>query len=201
VQEYGAELTSITLRRGPCFGSCPMYEVTLRADGTATWDGERFVDRLGHYEGQVDANDYERLARFIQRAGFFGWKLEYLGDVTDLPDYVLTVVAGNKTKTVRQNGVDEPPDFWVIAALVDHLAEAVDWAATTTQPEGSCYDWTAVHDHQPRARRSYGCTAPAGSTPPATRWSFAAVSRKDSIRVTYCWTASCIPQPARSRRS
>jgi hypothetical protein len=24
---------------------------------------------------------------------------------------------------VRQNGTDEPPDFWVIAALVDGLAE------------------------------------------------------------------------------
>jgi hypothetical protein len=32
---------------------------------------------------------------------------------------------------VRQNGVDEPPDFWVIAALVDHLAAAIDWAAAS----------------------------------------------------------------------
>jgi hypothetical protein len=147
MQEYGAELTSITFRRGACFGACPIYEVTLRSDGTATWDGERFVDRLGHYEGQVDLNDYGRLAGFIQRAGFFGWEPEYLANVTDLPDYVLTVVAGGKTKTVRQNGVDEPPDFWVIAALVDHLAEAVEW--TVDQAEGVCHDWTAVHDHQP----------------------------------------------------
>jgi Domain of unknown function (DUF6438) len=133
MEEYQEEMTSVTLRRGPCFGTCPMYEVTLTADGSASWHGERFVDRLGHHEGQVDVNDFGRLARFIQRAEFFGWEPEYLANVTDLPDYFLTVVASNQSKTVRQNGVDEPADFWVIAALVDGLALAVEW---TPAPSG-----------------------------------------------------------------
>ena len=147
VVQYRAEINSMTLRRGACFGSCPIYAVTLAADGLADWDGERFVDRLGRYQGQVDLNDYERIARFIQRAGFFSWEPEYLANVTDLPDYFLTVEAGNQTKTVRQNGVDEPADFWVIAALVDCLAEALDWTAVPL--EGTCHDWTAVHGHEP----------------------------------------------------
>lgn len=134
METYARNVTSVTLRRGPCFGTCPIYEVTLTADGSATWEGERFVDRLGRFQGQVDVNDFRRLARFIERAGFFGWAPEYLGNVTDLPDYFLTVVtdggAGGQTKTVRQNGVDEPPDFWVIAAVVDGLAEAVTWTAS-----------------------------------------------------------------------
>lgn len=129
--EYGLEITSITLRRGACFGTCPIYEVTLNADGTATWDGERFVDLLGQYEGEVDLNDYRRLAAFVLRAGFLDWKPEYVADVTDLPDYIVTVEAGGQTKSVRQNGVDEPPDFWVIAALVDHLAGAINWTTTS----------------------------------------------------------------------
>jgi uncharacterized protein DUF6438 len=148
MEEYRVRITSITLRRGPCFGTCPMYEVTLAADGTASWDGERFVERLGHHQGQVDINDFERLARFVDRAGFFGWNPEYLADVTDLPDYILTVTAGDQTKTVRQNGVDEPADFWVIAAVVDGLAEGVDWTQASGQ-QGSCHDWTAVHVHEP----------------------------------------------------
>jgi hypothetical protein len=146
--EYGAEITSVTLQRGPCFGMCPVYEVTLAADGTATWSGERFVDRVGSYQGQVDLNDYGRLVRFIQRAGFSGWDAEYVAaDVTDLPNYYLTAEAGGRAKTVRQYGMDQPPDFWVIAALVDRLAEAVAWTAAT--PKGTCHDWTAVHDRQP----------------------------------------------------
>jgi Domain of unknown function (DUF6438) len=141
------DIASITLRRGPCFGTCPVYDVTLSADGTATWNGQNFVERMGQHQGQVDLNDYGRLSRFIDRAGFFDWAPEFLTTVTDLPDYFLTVVTGDETKTVRQNGVDRPADFWVIAALVDHLAEAIDW--TPVAQPANCHDWTAVHRHDP----------------------------------------------------
>jgi len=144
---YAPEIVSIALRRGPCFGTCPVYEVTLAADGTATWNGERFVDRTGRHEGQVDLNDYGRLSRFVARAGFFDWAPEFLANVSDLPDYFLTVVTADETKTVRQNGTDRPADFWVIAALVDHLAEAVSWSPVP--PADPCHDWSAVHRHQP----------------------------------------------------
>jgi len=124
--------------------------VTLAADGTATWNGERFVDRVGHYQGQVDVGVYDHLARFIDRVGFFGWDPEYANpNVTDLPDYFLTVVADGHTKTVRQYGVDEPADFWVIAALVDCIADDIDFTATAA--DGECRDWTAVHDRRPPA--------------------------------------------------
>jgi hypothetical protein len=125
-----------------------MYEVTPRSDGAGTWNGERFVQRLGRYTGEVRGDDYDRLARFVQRAGFFGWQAEYVANVTDTPDYFLTVTAGQLTKTVRQNATDEPPDFWVIATLVDALAASVDWTRAE-MPAVECRDWEAVHAHQP----------------------------------------------------
>jgi hypothetical protein len=125
-----------------------MYEVTLRSDGAATWYGERFVARLGRYTGEVSVDEYQKLARFIQRAELLGWQDEYVANVTDTPDYFLTVTVGQRTKTVRQNAIDEPPDFWVIATLIDALAATVDWALVEA-PIGVCRDWHAVHDHQP----------------------------------------------------
>ena len=150
MNSYSTDISSVKLRRGPCFGTCPMYEVTLRADGTATWDGERFVDRLGLHQGAVDVNDFGRLARFVERADFFSWEAEHLANVTDLPDYFLTVVRGGESKTVRQNGVDEPADFWVIATLVDGLACAIEWTLASDGATTTCRDWTAVLDREPR---------------------------------------------------
>jgi hypothetical protein len=147
MREDEASIASVTLRRGPCFGRCPVYEVSLASDGTATWNGERFVDRIGLCRGQVDLNDYDKLTRFVNRAGFFGWEPEYVANVSDLPNYFLTVVTEEQTKTVRQYGVDEPADFWVIATLVDRLAEGVQW--TTEPTEVPCHDWTAAHRHEP----------------------------------------------------
>jgi len=140
-------IISVTLQRGACFGSCPIYEVTLAADGAATWHGERFVDRVGDYQGQADLNDVGRLNRFVSRAGFLGWEPEYVANVTDLPNYFLTVVTEEQTRTVRQYGVDEPADFWVIATLVDHIAESVDWTAAA--PAGECRDWSATRRQEP----------------------------------------------------
>ncbi len=125
-------ITTIRLSRGPCFGTCPIYQVTLGADGTATWNGERFVKRIGRYRGEAEVNEVARLLAFVERAGFFGWDDEYVSNVTDTPDYILTVESNRGTKSVRQNASEEPPDFWVIAALVDGLAERIDWQPAET---------------------------------------------------------------------
>jgi hypothetical protein len=146
VEGHEDEISSITLRRGPCFGTCPVYEVTLRSDGLATWDGERFVQRVGRYTGEIGLEEYGRLARFVHRAGFFRWEDEYVTNVADLPDYFLTGGVSRAFKTVRQNGTDEPPDFWVIATLVDALAATVHWTAP-----GECRDWSAFHGSRPPA--------------------------------------------------
>lgn len=133
---------TVTLRRGPCRGFCPAYEVTLRADGSAVWNGDRFVDRIGRFHGQFDGSDFDRLARFIERSGFFEWDEEYSGGVSDIPDYELTVVGGDQKKRVLQNATDEPADFWVIAALVDGLAAGIDWMEGSL--EGTCGQWSAT---------------------------------------------------------
>ena len=43
------QITEIRLERTPCFGSCPVDEVILRPDGSATYIGKRFVKRIGRY--------------------------------------------------------------------------------------------------------------------------------------------------------
>ena len=136
------QITAVTLRRSGSRGFSPAYEVTLRADGSADWNGERFVLRIGRFYGQFDVRNFAKLAMFVERAGFFGWQDDYSSGVTDAPDYELAVAAGMRTKRVRQNGTDEPPDFWVIATVVDGLAAAIEWTADA--PIELCGQWTAT---------------------------------------------------------
>lgn len=136
------QITAVTLRRSGSRGFSPAYEVTLRADGSADWNGERFVLRIGRFHGQFDVRNFAKLAMFIERAGFFGWKDEYSGGITDAPDYELEVAAGMQTKRVRQNATDEPPDFWVIATVMDGLAAAIEWKVGSST--GVCGQWSAT---------------------------------------------------------
>jgi hypothetical protein len=122
-------ITAVTLSRTACFGTCPIYDVTLRARGFSSWHGEMFTDRIGDYRGEVEGGDFERLAAFIERCGFFNWDASYSApiQITDQPSYVLTVRRGGDTKSVSQYATDEPPDFWAIAAIVDAVANDVSW--------------------------------------------------------------------------
>lgn len=36
---------------------------------------------------------------------------------------------GNDLKTLTQSGTEDPADFWVLSALVDHVANQVEWVA------------------------------------------------------------------------
>lgn len=124
---YRTSFRSISLTRGMCFGTCPVYSVTLRADGTATWNGEAFVDRLGEFRGEFWEGEFDRLARFIQRSGFFDWHDEYAEAVTDNPTYTIEVERDGRSKRVLQYATDEPSDFWVIGRLIDSIAAEATW--------------------------------------------------------------------------
>jgi len=47
--------------------------------------------------------------------------------VTDNPTYELEVVRDGDRKRVVQYAIDEPPDFWVVAAIVDSIASSIEW--------------------------------------------------------------------------
>ncbi len=42
----------ITLERTACFGACPVYTLSIYADGTVVYNGERFVDVEGEQTTQ-----------------------------------------------------------------------------------------------------------------------------------------------------
>jgi hypothetical protein len=122
---------SVRLHRGVCFGDCPAYEVILSRDGTATWRGEAFTERLGEHRGEVWEGDFESLARVIESCGFFDWDDSYSEPITDAPTYELEVRKGGVTKKVVQYATDERADFWSIATLIDGICAHIDWTPST----------------------------------------------------------------------
>ncbi|UYY79091.1 DUF6438 domain-containing protein [Sphingomonas sp. R1] len=57
----------------PCFGACPVYAVTVRPDGTGTFEGQRFTAVTGARDFRVSPAQYEafltRLAPYRPRSG------------------------------------------------------------------------------------------------------------------------------------
>lgn len=56
---------AITLATGACFGACPVYRVTIRPDGTGTFEGQRFTAVTGVRAFTADPAAYRRFAAML----------------------------------------------------------------------------------------------------------------------------------------
>jgi hypothetical protein len=94
------------LVRGVCLGACPSYEVEIDAAGRVTFTGsksaiEPSVRCLGKRQWRAPSAAVARLADVVDRSGFFGFKDEYQGAVTDMPSFTVTITRHGRTKSVR----------------------------------------------------------------------------------------------------
>ncbi|HEX4641375.1 MAG TPA: DUF6438 domain-containing protein, partial [Chthoniobacterales bacterium] len=121
-----SSITSITLERTMCFGSCPVYRLAVRSSGRVEFDGKAFVREKGKRTAQISAQDFARLAKKIEEINFFGLDKRYDGKgpdgtgvtVTDLPTRKTTVTKGRETKTV-ENYFQGPPGLKELEDLID----------------------------------------------------------------------------------
>ena len=123
-------VTEISLERSGCFGFCSMYTVTLRADGTASFEGKGNVKFVGHYVGTLDQRAFEALARFSEEIGFLD-KLpsrQYCA-VTDNPTvYVLVAKAGER-RVIKHYAPDRdgPATLWWFEQAIDVVQDGITW--------------------------------------------------------------------------
>jgi len=97
---FRAELT-----RGMCLGACPRYAVEVDSTGLVTFAGakstiEPSVPCLGRRQWRVPPTVVAQLERQVDASGFFGFKDEYAGAITDMPRFSVTVTRNGRTKTV-----------------------------------------------------------------------------------------------------
>lgn len=60
------EQEAIRYETSPCFGACPVYAVTVRPDGTGTFEGGRFPKETGTEAFRLDPAAYRRFAAALK---------------------------------------------------------------------------------------------------------------------------------------
>jgi hypothetical protein len=135
---------AVTLERGACFGSCPIYTVTIYTDGTVVYNGERFVDVTGEQTGSIDPAEVEQLIAGFEASGYFDWNDSYTdADVTDAPYITTSVTRDGETKQiVRYTGDGSAP------LALPYLETWIDAVAHTAQWTGQEISLTRVPSFQ-----------------------------------------------------
>jgi hypothetical protein len=129
------QIDTIMLERTPCYGTCPVYKIVLRRDGTVTYRGKKWVKVIGRRSHKISVDAFQRLAREVERIQFFGFKDEYLWKdnpdgssehVTDSPTRITTVRAGRVCKAVK-NYYGGPEALAELEKLIDDVSGGVVW--------------------------------------------------------------------------
>src|SRR5689334_24897887 len=75
----------ITLERTACFGSCPVYKLTIFDDGKVLFDGKDFVKRPGMDTSQIKKSDLEELIRQFEKIDYLNLDENYTDDPKNCP--------------------------------------------------------------------------------------------------------------------
>jgi hypothetical protein len=105
-----ADTIQVVLERGPCYGTCPVYAVTVRGDGTILLDARRHLDTTGTIERRVPGAEVAALMRLMEESGFFGLEASYTLNrfacrpyVTDAALVVIEARVGARHKRVEHD--------------------------------------------------------------------------------------------------
>jgi hypothetical protein len=116
----------IRLERTACFGTCPIYTVEIRGDGTVIWNGARFVKAVGVRRYRISVAKVRQLVEQLRRANFYSALESYVDrGITDMPSATITVTYGGVTKSVHDYAgtrVGMPQAIKDLEAAIDEAA-------------------------------------------------------------------------------
>lgn len=118
---------SIALRRTPCYGNCPVYEVTFYRDGRAEYHAQQHLPQIGHFVGEVYPGDYARLCYLIESSGFGTFQPSYRASWTDDATCIVTVTKGASSTAVSAYGRVGPIQLWAIQQTLDAFKNGTEW--------------------------------------------------------------------------
>jgi len=125
---------SVTLKRTACYGTCPVYTVSIHGSGLVEYFGEWRVDVPGPQMDRIPPGRVKDLLKAFEDIHFFDLEDKYFENCTDLPTAIISILVDGKTKQVSNyfggcEGAKSGPqvDLAKLAEQIDGAAGARRW--------------------------------------------------------------------------
>lgn len=138
----------IKLERGPCYGDCPEYSLTIKADGKVTF-GEEPEEGVEEDTEQVSKANLLKLVRYFEAISFMRMRNRYAyrGDgcgrvISDSPTQTIRIRANGRKKEIYYDfgctGINGNIDAKLakLGRMIDLYANSARWL-TPADPEPS----------------------------------------------------------------
>jgi hypothetical protein len=93
-------LPMFEMSTGPCFGKCPIYHLSIDANGLATLDRKRFFKEVGVYQTQLDNQMMIKVISTIDQVDFLSLPEKLESEIPDLPATTFVHHKDGKAKSV-----------------------------------------------------------------------------------------------------
>ena len=120
----------ITLERTACFGTCPVYSLTIQGNGTVIYEGKDFVEVKGKAEITITQDQIDELISEFEKVDYFSLKDSYMErTITDAPTVSTSISINGKTKTVEHYHGDfsAPEKLTELEDKIDEIVNSDQW--------------------------------------------------------------------------
>ncbi|MBO0725850.1 MAG: hypothetical protein J2P52_09640 [Blastocatellia bacterium] len=129
----------ITLERPGCFMACPIYKLTITADGAVVFEGQRFVKKeRATKKSAISKERLRQLMAEFDRVKFFSMEDDYSygrpvcdSYEADLPSAYTSIRINGKSKTIKHDhgctGPKEPKELTELEDKIDEIVNTAQW--------------------------------------------------------------------------
>ncbi len=118
------------LKRMPCYGKCPSFELKIYDDGMVKYHGMAHVDRLGYYAGHAGKEAIVNIQSKAEEIGFFSLAGQYpragAPQIYDMPETTTFIQIDGQAHTIK-NRHDSPPALYKLEQFIEAQLADVSW--------------------------------------------------------------------------
>jgi TonB family protein len=102
--------------------------IIFKRDGSAYYSEDRGYEPAKNYNGKINVYEFTKLNDFILAQCFFNYDSEYAKKaINDTGKTIITVKAGENTKSVMSKGQLEPVGLWAIRTVILQEYNQIKW--------------------------------------------------------------------------
>jgi hypothetical protein len=125
----------ITMERTACYGTCPVYTLMIKGDGSVVYEGKDFVKVKGKQTSNISEDDVKQLIDEFYEMDYFSLEDSYTYKVNkdgirtlvqDLPTTKTSITIEGKTKSV-ENYYGAPEKLKVLEDKIDEMCNTMQW--------------------------------------------------------------------------
>ena len=121
------------MERTVCYGTCPIYTLTIFDDGKVVYDGKEFVKKKGRVESKITKQQLNELIAEFTKIDYFNLKSnpDCPEEWTDNPSAITSLSWQGKNQTIRHyhgcKGSQVLEDLTKLENKIDETVNSAQW--------------------------------------------------------------------------